>query len=211
MRHEKDLIRIASFLDGLNAAFGGLCENQRSMVSAYNSLAEIWQDKVYSVTGQALTETAASTEKAYKVFTAVCNVLRKQHEILCEYQEIDEARHYAELDFPKNFAWENGYMNNGKIKVEATDIEAFERALAEYLHTLETELSAIEREYNAVGEAWNDDQYVSFGEYITAFVRKTETQIQGLQQLGALLDKKRQLIEAADQERHRMASAGDSV
>ena len=102
-------------------------------------------------------------------------------------------------------------MNNGKIKVEATDIEAFERALAEYLDTLETELASIEREYNAVGDAWNDDQYVSFGEYITAFVRKTESQIQGLQQLGTLLDKKRQLIEAADRERHRMASVEDSV
>lgn len=200
MKHSKDLIEIAKFLDALHASFESLCDNQKQIARAYNNLAQMWSDKVYSITGQVLTETAVTTERAYTAFSEVCDTLRRRHEILCEYQEIDEARHYGELTFSHQFVWENSNMNNGRIKVAADDIEAFEKALAAYRETLETEVRGISREYAAVGDSWADDQYTRFGEHIAVFSKKTSEQLDALEKLGVLLDKKRRLIEAAEEQ-----------
>lgn len=200
MKHSKDLIEIAKFLDALHASFESLCDNQKQIAKSYNNLAQMWSDKVYSITGQVLTETAVTTERAYAAFSEVCDTLRRQHEILCEYQEIDEARHYGELTFTHQFVWENSNMNNGKIKVAASDIEEFEKALAAYLETLDTEVKGVNREYTAVGDSWADDQYTRFGEQIAVFTKKTAEQQEALEKLGVLLEKKRHLIEAAEEQ-----------
>lgn len=199
MRHHKDLIEIAKFLDHVNKSFSNLCDHQGSIVSAYNSLAEIWSDKVYSITGEALCETAGTTEQAYNAFYDVCARLQKQHEILCEYQEIDEARHYGKISFPKNFVWEDTVLNNGKMIVEASDIEAFEHALADYLDSLEQEMTRIQQEYENVGDSWADNQYVQLGEELEEFCRNTARQIESLEQLGNLLERKRiKILESED-------------
>jgi hypothetical protein len=197
MKHNKDLVEIAKFLDGLNADFERLRDNQEMIIRAYNGLAELWQDKVYSITGQVLIETADTTRKAYSAFSEAAVKLQKKHEILCEYQEISEARHYGELEFPTNFILENT-MNNGKMLVSASDIESFERALSNYLEALDGQVKSVGLEYEAVGASWMDEQYTRLGEDIAAFTKKTAAQSEALSQLALLLGKKRQLLEEAE-------------
>ena len=128
MRHHKDLIEIAKFLDHVNKSFSNLCDHQGSIVSAYNSLAEIWSDKVYSITGEALCETAGTTEQAYNAFYDVCA-----------------------------------------------------------------------QEYENVGDSWADNQYVQLGEELEEFCRNTARQIESLEQLGNLLERKRiKILESED-------------
>jgi hypothetical protein len=197
MKHNKDLVEIAKFLDGLNADFERLRDNQEMIIRAYNGLAELWQDKVYSITGQVLIETADTTRKAYSAFSEAAVKLQKKHEILCEYQEISEVRHYGELEFPTNFILENT-MNNGKMLVSASDIESFERALSNYLEALDEQVKSVGLEYEAVGASWMDEQYTRLGEDIAAFTKKTAAQSEALSQLALLLGKKRQLLEEAE-------------
>lgn len=197
MKHNKDLIEIAKFLDRLNGDFEGLRENQETIIHAYNSLAELWLDKVYFITGQVLSETAEATKRAYSAFSEVAIKLQRQHEILCEYQEIDEARHYGELEFPTNFILENT-MNNGKMIVSASDIEEFERALANYLEILDEQVKRVGAEYHAVGESWMDDQYVRLGDDIAEFTQKTAKQSEALAQLSVILREKRHRLEEAE-------------
>ena len=197
MKHNKDLVEIAKFLDRLNADFEALRDNQEQIIRAYNSLGTLWQDKVYSITGQVLSETAATTKEAYCAFCEVAVKLQKKHEILCEYQEIDEARHYGEMDFPGNFVWET-VMNNGKVWVSAADVEAFERALADYLSILDEQVKSIVREYEAVGDSWMDEQYTRLGEDMAEFTKKTAAQSEALGQLAVLLAKKRKLLEETE-------------
>lgn len=195
MRHNKDLIEIAKFLDAVHASFAELCDNQSNIVKSYNGLAELWSDSVYSATGEALTETAITTEKAYLAFTEVCGVLRRQHEILCAYQEIDEVRHYEELTFVKNIQWGSQAMNNGRMRVAIADIEAFERALDVYLDILEEETRKIRDQYRGVGESWRDDQYEAFGEHVEEFAHRVNEEIKYLDDLAVLLAEKRRFLE----------------
>lgn len=199
MEHNKDLVEIARFLDNINGAFETLRDGQETLVSAYNILAERWRDRVYVITGQTLTETAKTIRKAYSAFSDAAIKLQRVHTALCEYQEIDEARHYRELEFPIGFDTE-GNMNNGKMMVSASDIEAFERALASYNETLCEQVKRICLEYEAVGSSWNDIQYTRLGEDVAEFKKNVSAQSNAIAQLSALLGKKRRIIEEAEKE-----------
>lgn len=195
MRHDKDLIEIANMLDGFHASFSRLCEQQSRITKSYNRLAELWSDKVYSITGECLTEVSMAADRVYSEFSDMARRLGEEHSRLCDYQELDEARSYPELEFPKDILWEENGVNKGHIRVDPEDIKQFEVSLASYLD----ELGSIERDvaakYAEAADFWRDEQYGRFGDAVNEFTHGISRETDKLSTLSLLLARKREILE----------------
>ena len=193
MKHDKDLYEMAGLFDRIHSIFVTLSDSHGAIKRSYNELSHVWRDRVFAITGAALTESGRSLDNTCSQFYLAVEREERAHATLCEYAELDASVHHERPQFLNDFITE-GAMTDGKMRVDPEDIARFERALEAYIQTLESEVKSLSLEYSAAAEFWRDEQYTRFGESVAELERNTAKQTEALTELLKLLCKKRMLL-----------------
>ena len=194
-----DLEEMAGYLEKTNKLMNDFCEAQSIINGKYNTLTDLWWDKISKATGDRI-------RNAHRYVGQLLEGFRKK------IKDVNEESRGLNNNYLKEGEW-NVTITDIKIetKVRETDgmekkrikgttpagIKAFEKALRDYINETRKRLDSVKSAYEEIGGTWRDSQYSKTGTEVSDFSQNLKKELDELEVLLAKITERRIAFETA--------------
>lgn len=184
------------FFKGIERVCSSFCSSQADIDKAFNAVVDSWRDKNAVTTCVLLGDTARDILKFYdSLCEAVDNIVR-----VCNNRA--EYVDYGSLTPPRIETFTINIteieMDNAVINTDPDALEEFQSALDKYIQSIVDNVGRLGKLYADIGGSWDDDQYVKFGDELSKFTNRMQSQVNVLDAISAFLKNKIEILRRGD-------------
>ena len=184
-----DLAQIPQFFKGLEEVCNLFCQNQLNIDRAFNVIQEEWRDKNAKVTGEQLAETARDIAKVYLSIGEAIDYIVEVCNNRAEYADFGRIAPPRINQFTTSLM-EITNMDDSVIITDPDALEEFKKELDKYSQSIVDNVDYLRNLYTKIGNSWDDVQYENFGDALSTFTSRMQTQIDVLDKISAFLKAK---------------------
>lgn len=192
-----DLAAMPQFFKGVEETCSSFCRNQQNIDAAFNAVQQTWRDFNAVTTCNRLTETANDIAKFYDSLNGAIEYIVRVCNNRAEYVDYDRLVP-PQIDPFTVHIMEITQMDNAVINTDPDALEEFKNALDTYIQSIADNVGQLSGMYNRIGESWNDEQYENFGDALSQFTNRMQSQVDVLHKISVFLDAKIEILRRGD-------------